>query len=205
MQWELTSLALNPEIAVDLLCLIQFQSSLDEDFLFLGLTLFANYIFKFGRQYIFAVHACFFYNCKLAESRSSCDFGLINSSGMFSWEKFKLSLFAVLKNGLEYSDQRQLNLVFDVIRKIDGNVMLQSIDWVLWFLVGFWTFGALHDDVLDSVTNCGCRSSITLLHLFSQLDMGQIHIVSCSFWLFGLLIPILSVTYFLGKALCNDQ
>jgi hypothetical protein len=131
MQRQLASLALDPQVSVDLLSLVEFDSSLDEDLLLQRLTLFADNIIVLAWQNAFTVHAGFFDNCEPSESRGSSNLWLIDSSSMFSGKECKLGLFAVIEDGLEYSYQGLLYLVFDVVDEINGDVVLKGVDWVL--------------------------------------------------------------------------
>ena len=205
MQRQLASLALNPKVTVQLLRLVQFNLAFNEDTFLLGQAGIAHNISLSCLQDVFATHARLLNNRELPKTRASSNLGLVDRPRVLSAKQLQFCFFRIFKNWLKNPDQRKFNLVFDIINEINRYVMFQYVNRVLRFFVGFRPFSSFYDYVRNSITNCWRRSGIPLLHLFSQLDVRQVRIISNLSFLVVLLFLLFSISNFLRQTFGNNK
>ena len=174
MKRLLASLTLDPQITVDFLGIVKLKFSLDVDLLFLRLTLLANDIIACFVKDLFAAHTSGLDNCESTKPDILGHLWLRNVPNVLSGEQGQFSLFGIIVDGLENSDQGELDLVLDIIAVVDWQVVLKDKYRILRFLVVFRAFCSLHDDICYSISDCRRRSLVSLLHLLCQTYMGRV-------------------------------
>lgn len=153
MERRLAALTLDPEVTVQFLNLIEFDLALNEDVHLLREAGRADDIPVTLWQDSLAAHASGGHDSEAAEASVRVDLLLRNGFGVITREQLKLGPLLVTEDGLEYPDQRLLDLVLNVVSGVNRQVVLQSIDWVFGLLVGFGVFRAFDDYVCHTVSN----------------------------------------------------
>ena len=174
MKRLLASLTLDPQITIDFLSVVKLKFPLDVDLLFLRLTLLANDIIACFVKDLFAAHTSSLNNCESSQTDVLGHLWLGNISNMLSGEQGQLSLFGIIVDGLENSDQWELDLVLNIIAVVDWQVVFENKYRVFRFLVVLGAFCSLHDDICNSISDYRCGSLVSLLHLLSQTYMGRV-------------------------------
>lgn len=80
--------------------------------------------------------------------------------------------FRFSQNRLEDSHQRIGQLVFQIILRVDRNVVFQHVDRILSFCVSSDSFGRSGDYIRYAVAKLWCRACVPLPHLVCQLDVS---------------------------------
>ena len=174
MQRRLASLALDPKVAVDLLSLILFELAFNVDVALLVLARRAHNILDTLRHDFLAAHALGADDSEATKARGGTYLGLRNSARMLTSKQRKLCLLLVTEDRLENTNQRQFDLVFDVITEVDGQVVLQHVDRVLRLFVSLRALCATNDNISDTIADVRRRGGVSRLHLLGETNMSQV-------------------------------
>mmetsp|Transcript_136285 Transcript_136285/g.423493 ORF Transcript_136285/g.423493 Transcript_136285/m.423493 type:complete len:331 (+) Transcript_136285:462-1454(+) len=97
--------------------------------------------------------------------------GGVDLPGVRPAEELRLRLLLVSHDGAEDAQQRLLQLVLDVVVRVDGEIVLQRVQGVLALLVCLHVLRAGDDDVGHPVAAAGCRGGVALAH-----PLGELHV-----------------------------
>ena len=131
MEGWLAALALNPKITIRLFRQIQLNFPFNVNLFFESDTTFADDIVVTLREFLMAFHAGRHNLSKHAQPRTIWNFLNRNFAHVVSWEEFAFGFDGVIINWLKDSKKRQLDLIFNIVVKIDRQIVFESVDWVL--------------------------------------------------------------------------
>ena len=119
MKRRLAALALDPKVTIQFLSLVELDLSLNKDVHFARLATLTDDVLVAFRQDSLTAHASRRHDCEAAETSVGVNLHLCDGLRVITRKKLLFCLLLVTEDGIENTEKRQLDLIFDIIGRID--------------------------------------------------------------------------------------